>query len=335
MPKAPRKNNLTQQMRIRYYIMNLIYHSCGKSVPVPSTRELSKQFGIARSTIQLAFEKLLQEGYLICRQGAPTMTNPLCHFVLQPQTRNPLIGIKLYEGDAFYYGSNFWRSISCIATELTERNYNIRLLMNATITEESIEQEIRESYLDGVILLHTTPVYARTAARMNLPCVMVDIHPHPDLPTVVLKSSESAVRQLSRKLHTENRKYGLNIINPFQQDEDALRLKQMLEELDPEIRIKTVPQEKVSLKAGSALPDFLLHDEQHAELLQKQVDVSGKKILLVSRKRPAGGQYYKGCYFDFPLEQLGRTAVDLLEKRIAGEETPRQTVVEAELKSRE
>lgn len=244
MPKVPRKNNLTQQMRIRYYIMNLIYHSCGKSVPVPSTRELSKQFGIARSTIQLAFEKLLQEGYLICRQGAPTMTNPLCHFVLQPQTRNPLIGIKLYEGDAFYYGSNFWRSLSCIATELTERNYNIRLLMNATITEESIEQEIRESYLDGVILLHTTPVYARTAARMNLPCVMVDIHPHPDLPTVVLKSSESAVRQLSRKLHTENRKYGLNIINPFQQDEDALRLKQTLEELDPEIRIKPFRRRK-------------------------------------------------------------------------------------------
>ena len=88
---------MTQQMRIRYFVMNLIYHNTGKSVKVPSTRELAKRFGIARSTIQLAFEQLIKEGYLVCRQGAATMTNPLSHFVLQPETRNPLIGVKLYE----------------------------------------------------------------------------------------------------------------------------------------------------------------------------------------------------------------------------------------------
>lgn len=131
---------MTQQMRIRYFVMNLVYHNTGKSVKVPSTRELAKRFGIARSTIQLAFEQLIKEGYLVCRQGAATMTNPLSHFVLQPETRNPLIGVKLYEGDAFYYGANFWRSISSVATELTERGFNIRLLMNAAITPESIDR---------------------------------------------------------------------------------------------------------------------------------------------------------------------------------------------------
>lgn len=334
MPQS-RKNNLSQQMRIRYYIMNLIYHSYGKSVQVPSTRELAKQFGIARSTIQLAFEKLLQEGYLICRQGAPTMTNPLSQFVLQPQTRNPLIGIKLYEGDAFYYGSNFWRSLSCIATELTERNYNIRLLMNPTITRESIEQDIRESYLDGVILIHTTQEYAQAAARLNLPCVMIDYQPHPDLPAVLLKSSESAIRRLSRKLHTENRKYGLDIVNSFYTDSNALFLKQTLEELDPELQIQSVSLENMNLNSGRHPVDFILHYEQQAELLQKLVDESGRDILLISRKRPVKSLYYRGCYFEFPLEQLGRVAVDLLEKRIAGKECPRQTVVEAELLQKE
>ena len=94
MRKAKMENSLmSQQMRIRYYVMNLIYRSSGKSVKVPSTRELSRRFGIARSTVQLAFEKMIQDGYLICRQGAATMTNPLSGFILQPQTKIPLSGV--------------------------------------------------------------------------------------------------------------------------------------------------------------------------------------------------------------------------------------------------
>ena len=60
MRKASTDSSITQQMRIRYYVMNLIYRSSGKSVRVPSTRELSRRFGIARSTVQLAFEKLIR-----------------------------------------------------------------------------------------------------------------------------------------------------------------------------------------------------------------------------------------------------------------------------------
>ena len=65
---------MTQQMRIRYFVMNLIYHSAGKSVKVPSTRELAERFGIARSTVQLAFEQLIKDGFLVCRQGATHST---------------------------------------------------------------------------------------------------------------------------------------------------------------------------------------------------------------------------------------------------------------------
>ena len=44
---------------------------------VPSSRELSKQLGVARRTIMLAYEKLIAEGYLESRQSSATFVSAL------------------------------------------------------------------------------------------------------------------------------------------------------------------------------------------------------------------------------------------------------------------
>lgn len=323
---------MTQQMRIRYFVMNLIYHNTGKSVKVPSTRELAKRFGIARSTIQLAFEQLIKEGYLVCRQGAATMTNPLSHFVLQPETRNPLIGVKLYEGDAFYYGANFWRAISSVATELTERGFNIRLLMNAATTPESIDREVHESYLDGMILIDTGLEYIN-ATRQAMPCVVIANSPIPGLPAQVLRSQEQAIRHLSRLLHTKNCTRGINVTNPLNNHDDY-QVVQRLAEYNPELAFKDMELDAIRKEVQENPPDVIVHFEQYAEILQKLVDESGHDILLVSRKAPVRDQYYNGYYFDFPMERMGRTAVDMLESLLAGQKSLPVRTIEAELKTR-
>lgn len=323
---------MTQQMRIRYFVMNLIYHNTGKSVKVPSTRELAKRFGIARSTIQLAFEQLIKEGYLVCRQGAATMTNPLSHFVLQPETRNPLIGVKLYEGDAFYYGANFWRAISSVATELTERGFNIRLLMNAATTPESIDREVHESYLDGMILIDTGLEYIN-AARQAMPCVVIANSPLPDLPAQVLRSQEQAIRHLSRLLHTRNCTRGINVTNPLNNHDDY-QVVRRLAEYNPDLAFRDLALEDIRKEMQENPPDVIVHFEQYAEILQKLVDESGRDILLVSRKAPVRDQYYNGYYFDFPMERMGRTAVDMLESLLAGQKSLSVRTIEAELKTR-
>ncbi|HBJ95196.1 MAG TPA: hypothetical protein DDZ11_01530, partial [Lentisphaeria bacterium] len=322
---------MTQQMRIRYFVMNLIYHNTGKSVKVPSTRELAKRFGIARSTIQLAFEQLIKEGYLVCRQGAATMTNPLSHFVLQPETRNPLIGVKLYEGDAFYYGANFWRAISSVATELTERGFNIRLLMNAATTPESIDREVHESYLDGMILIDTGLEYIN-AARQAMPCVVIANSPLPDLPAQVLRSQEQAIRHLSRLLHTRNCTRGINVTNPLNNHDDY-QVVRRLAEYNPDLAFRDLALEDIRKEMQENPPDVIVHFEQYAEILQKLVDESGRDILLVSRKAPVRDQYYNGYYFDFPMERMGRTAVDMLETLLAGQKSLPVRTIEAELKT--
>ena len=47
--KIPQKEGL----KIRHYIMNLIYRHPEESVMIPSSKELAKMFGVARSTVTL------------------------------------------------------------------------------------------------------------------------------------------------------------------------------------------------------------------------------------------------------------------------------------------
>ena len=339
MRKSNDNSSMSQQMRIRYYVMNLIYRNSGKSVKVPSTRELSRRFGIARSTVQLAFEKLLRDGYLICRQGAATMTNPFSSFILQPQTRNPLIGVKLFEGDAFYYGINFWRALSSVATELTERNFNIRLLMNAATTEESINREIEESYLDGVILIGSGMAYVNAARKHRLPCVVIGSAIPADLPFSIRKSQEKAIRQLADLSVTRKMTCGLNIGGVA--SEENLHIHRRLAELNPALSMElcdpnTIPDMSVWLRERlfHNPPELILHFEQYAELLQKFAEESGREILLISRQPPARDVHYRGLSFVYPLDRIAAAAADLLERRLAGEEDLPQLVFEAELKER-
>ena len=339
MRKTTTGSSMTQQMRIRYYVMNLIYRNSGKSVRVPSTRELSRQFGIARSTVQLAFEKLLQDGYLISRQGAATMTNPFSSFVLQPQTRNPLIGVKLYEGDAFYYGTNFWRALSSVTTELTERNFNIRLLMNAATSEESIEREIEESYLDGVILIGSSMAYVNAARKHHLPCVLIGGAIPPDQPSSIRRSLDKAVRHLAALAASRNLTRGINLCGVA--SEENRYIQRRLKELNPALKLEVcdpnaIPDMTSWLRERlfHDPPELILHFEQYAELLQRIVEESGCEILLISRLPPARDVYYHGLSFVYPLKQIAVEAADRLERMLAGETELPQSVFEAELKDR-
>ena len=339
MRKASTDSSITQQMRIRYYVMNLIYRSSGKSVRVPSTRELSRRFGIARSTVQLAFDKLIQDGYLVSRQGASTMTNPLSSFVLQPQTKNPLIGVKLYEGDAFYYGVNFWRALSSVTTELTERNFNIRLLMNAATTEESIEREIEESYLDGVILIGSGMAYVNAARKHRLPCVVIGNGIPADLPFSIRLSPEKAIRQLGDLIVTRKITCGLNLGGVA--SEENLYIHRRLTELNPALNMElcdpiAIPDMTDWLRERVLHnpPELILHFEQYAGLLQKLAEESKREILLISRQPPARVVHYSGLSFVYPLDRIARTAADLLERQLAGDKEMPQLLIESELKER-
>ena len=72
---AEKSTSLQQQLReqIAQVILN---GNIPLDSPLPSSRKLAKQLNIARNTVVLAYEHLLDDGYLLARERSGYYVNP-------------------------------------------------------------------------------------------------------------------------------------------------------------------------------------------------------------------------------------------------------------------
>ena len=56
-------------VRIRHYIVSLRYRNPGKAFRIPTSVELAKMFGVARSTVTLELKALTEDGIIIGKRG--------------------------------------------------------------------------------------------------------------------------------------------------------------------------------------------------------------------------------------------------------------------------
>lgn len=145
--------------------MNLIYHAGPEPVKIPSIRDLARQMNAAKSTVQLAYDKMIDEGFLIPRQGIGTFSNPQQNFFMFEKPL-PLIGIKLGSGDQFFYPFLMQQDIECYMAALSRRKCNVRFLNCTCNSIEEFESEIQNSGVDAVICQNVPADYVRAAHRM-------------------------------------------------------------------------------------------------------------------------------------------------------------------------
>ncbi len=72
---------------------------------VPSARALAKELGVARGTVELAYELLAAEGYLLARGQAGTVINP----ALQPLVTAPKLPIASPDSSVLLAQDGLWR----------------------------------------------------------------------------------------------------------------------------------------------------------------------------------------------------------------------------------
>lgn len=85
-------SDVSLQKQIRTQIVTAIQNG---QIPhdraLPSSRALASQLGVARNTVVLAYERLLEDGYILSRQRSGYFVNPdtLAHPLIDPQLRLP------------------------------------------------------------------------------------------------------------------------------------------------------------------------------------------------------------------------------------------------------
>lgn len=161
---------LLEVQKIWFRVMSIYYRSGNRAVKIPSSNELAREFGIAPTTVRLAFKKLEKEGYLVMRKGSGTYTNPVKSSQFGVNGRKPLIGLLLQTGDLFFYQPSTLRFISAATEILAQMNWNVRFITERCVSPEETEEVLLHSYLDGLICVSVEPGVAEKAAEI-LPTV--------------------------------------------------------------------------------------------------------------------------------------------------------------------
>lgn len=178
MPAAIDGTPTPEGVKIRHYIVSLIYSHPGEAYRIPGSAELAAMFGVARSTVTLALKELTGQGLIIGRRGIGTFTNPASSYLSpEPDRAVPLIGMLAGDGRMFYYEHYTWSMLSRIGLGLTPHPCNIRFLTEGASDPDEISGDLRRISMDGLVWVMPPEEYAGIPARLSaegMPVVTVE-----------------------------------------------------------------------------------------------------------------------------------------------------------------
>ena len=144
---------LSENLKIRHYLLGLLFRNGRRSVKVPSYHELAAIFNVSPRIAQCAVVRLVKEGYLIGRQGVGTFTNPA---VIGPEFysgyyEKRLLGLVFAKGDYFYYNNYSMAMLSTLGFYAVQNGFLIHFLSFSGMGDEEMLEEILRSKVSGIL----------------------------------------------------------------------------------------------------------------------------------------------------------------------------------------
>ncbi len=145
------KSTVSEYIKIRRYVMNLILQAGGTARPLPSIQELSDLFGVSRPTVCKALKELTAEGFILAKRGLGSFTNP----TKTPPHANfkqvPVIGILHGDGMNVHY--DYY--VTCILGEIQKAvAYTPAIVHLITLNSwepDAIYRELKNEQLDALV----------------------------------------------------------------------------------------------------------------------------------------------------------------------------------------
>ncbi len=304
--------------KVRHYVMGVIYHSEGRQVKLPSLRELAAEFGLAVSTVKIAFDRMEKEGYITSRHGVGSFTNPR-KFFFPCQRALPLIGVKMGRGDDFYFSVHALKDLAEFTAQCALFPCNVRLLTAGCTTEEEFEIELRNSHIDALLTWQVDPKLVAAGAQL-LPTVNIG-YECKAVPSVVFRE-DAAARALADELCRDFEKPAIL------QLDDHPTVHGFGEALRRDARLrhtrkcgeKNPAPEYLEKQLAFGKYDCVISSELNAERIRELLDRGGRpdaRLVLL------GDGHYSDtpscCYLAPPRHEEIATALAWLRKLLRGE----------------
>lgn len=194
---------ISEYMRIRRYVMNLILRADGKAAQIPTIQELSEKFGVSRPTVSKAMKELTSEGYINGKRGIGTFTNPARRAIVAIGKKLPLVGIMISDG----LNVHLDKYIGCALAEILKQVVFVpaiaHLVTVGTSDPEQAVKEILDEQLDALVVFGSNRFTPQLRAT-GLPVIVSDYRPR--IPGSVYFDYEGWGYRCGKQLLKENRR---------------------------------------------------------------------------------------------------------------------------------
>ncbi len=137
-------------LRIRQYILSLVYSCNGTLTKIPPEREICKLFSVSRGSVRYALDTLVDEGYLLRHHGAGTFINP--DKAVRPELKEKTIGFIYGAGMNVNYMDSTLKALGNLCLALAEKRLNLRFIQLLDFQDKP-SSEISLFKLDALLWL--------------------------------------------------------------------------------------------------------------------------------------------------------------------------------------
>lgn len=326
---------VSEYMKIRRYILNIIHRNPGESVRIPTMVELSEQFNVSIPTVNKALKALTKDGYIIGRRGIGSFTNPNIREKISYslEKEKPLIGIILFDGMTAHFEAYSSRILSKLMEEVTILPGLVYQISLSSRDPDLVLKQLEHEQVDGLLWYSPRekmiPVCKRLAAK-NFPIVVMD--EEIDNVNSVSFNHPKTVRRCSEMLLEKGHR---NIVfypyTPAQEDQvNALRMVYQNAgiKLDEKLFLKDkcTLQEKLTeiISSGKTIDaiygPMLLENEVEDFLLSLNPEIF-KTCTIVNPgfSLPSQNPFHRISY-DYSFSDLAKKAVEVLQAQMNQEE---------------
>ncbi len=163
-PRSRKDQPMSESMKLRYYVMDLIYRGGPYPVKLPSIRTLAADFGVSASTVSLVLDKIEREGFIEARHGVGVFTKPA---PAEWGSTPPLIGLIVGYGRHYFYDKTNWAALARVGLALVESGCNVRHLQLCGLSEDAVFDEVANSHLDGLVWIKSDELTAALLSRLE------------------------------------------------------------------------------------------------------------------------------------------------------------------------
>lgn len=319
---------------------------------IPSESELREQYGVSRHTIRQAISKLVNDGYLLKKQGAGTFVSSAYSVHISKNAGKRIGVITTYLSDYI-----FPSIIRGIEEELSSRNYT--LLLSSTRNNVDNERRNLDNMLnqnvDGLIieptksnLLNPNLNYYLNLIEQQKPLVMLNaFYEELELPVVAIDDMKAGLMATEHLIELGHTKIGM--ITKTDDVQGKNRLKGYLKALynsglsynsDHIIRFDTESKPNISDKIETllALEDLptaiVTYNDEIAVSLIKEIKKAGKccpeDFSIVSHDNSFYSTIFPGIKLtsiNHPKEELGKAAATWIIDAVENKDNLKKSII--------